>query len=429
MRQTAAATPIGGSAKPSPGRRRGRPGCDSPDLSVRAVRLRCVGDEASGDGVAEVSFADDIAGEVTFDLEEIDEVIGGLVARHADRQKRDAEIVARRLGVDGEPPESFARIGERFDLARDRVRQLHTRATGQILREAAFTGHPIAEVFARRYPLDARDSQLVRTLLRDTYATGTDPAAAELSYLKIRLAGHPPEDAKRVSGYVMQRIMAWRMKTNRRLAKLRDTEPAAAGDLTALLAGADWPTGSPAPLPTTSTADSDEGGRFYFDKAGRDIGFDSALEAGLLRTVNTATVVEGFRERPLAVPYEIDGDARVHHPTLAAHLGDGRVVLIDVQPLGHIAFHVNRVKSAAARAAAHARGWGWLVWTGSTLGVPDLLARPVADAVADAIPPGTTSWTALTALRGETGFDLLDLAALTLRHEWRWDRSPFRLTT
>lgn len=402
-----------------------------------AVRLPVVAGELGLGGAEDGGlFVDDIRGEVSFGLEEVNEVLAGLVGVHAERRKRDAEIVGYRLGIGGEGPETLARIGARFDLARDRVRQLHTRAVGQMLREAALIGGREAEVFAGRYPVDGRDSALVRALLVETYATDTDLAANELSYLKLRLAGHAPEDAKRIAGYVMQRIMAWQKKTNRQLAKLRDAEPAAATEIGEWAARIEWPAGSPAPLPTTSarTVDGDDEGRgrFYLDKVGRDVGFDSALQARLLRTLNAADTVETFQEHPIAVRYDIDGSERVHYPSVAARFTDGRVALIDVQPLGHVAFHVNRAKSAAARSRAHAEGWGWLVWTGSRLDLPELTRREVdarrANGLAELVERGPVPWREVRRLREESGLELLDFAALVLRNEWRWDRGPFRLT-
>jgi hypothetical protein len=37
-------------------------------------------------------------------------------------------------------------------------------------------------------------------------------------------------------------------------------------------------------------------------------------------------------------------------------------------------------------------------------------------------------WAALREVRAKTGLELLDFLALVLRHEWRWDRAPFRLS-
>ncbi|MGY1895328.1 sigma factor-like helix-turn-helix DNA-binding protein [Nocardia gipuzkoensis] len=379
----------------------------------------------------------DLRDDISFELEEVNEVLGELIALRADQKAKDGDLLTARLGVSGEKPETLARIGARYDLSRDRVRQLHTKAVGQMIRMAQLSGHRAAAVLSTRYPLDARDRQLVRALLVETYATDTDIAATELSYLKLRLAGHPAEDAKRIAGFVTQRIAAWQKKTNRRLAKLHDAEPRAASQLNPWLDQVDWPgTGAAAAVPTASarTVDSDDDGRgrFYLDKVGRDVPFDSGLEARLLWILNASDRVETFQEHPAAVTYDLDGARRLHYPSIVARLADGRTVLIDVAPLGHVGFHVNRVKAAAGRAHAHANGWGWLVWTGSRIGVPDLLARPAdptsEQTLRDLLARGPVHWAALREVRARTGLELLDFLALVLRHEWRWDRAPFRLS-
>ncbi|WP_084497148.1 sigma factor-like helix-turn-helix DNA-binding protein [Nocardia amamiensis] len=379
----------------------------------------------------------DLRDDISFELEEVNEVLAELIALRADRKAKDGELLTARLGIGGERPETLARIGARYDLSRDRVRQLHTKAVGQMIRMAQQSGHRAAAVLGARYPLDARDRQLVRALLVETYATDTDIAATELSYVKLRLAGHAAEDAKRIAGFVTQRIAAWQKKTNRRLAKLQDAQPRATSQLNPWLDQVEWPgPGSSAAIPAASarTVDSDDDGRgrFYLDKVGRDVPFDSGLEARLLWILNASDLVETFREHPAAVSYEFDGAERSHHPSIVARLTDGRTVLVDVEPLGHLGFHVNLRKAAASRAYAHANGWGWLVWTGSRIGVPELRARPVEAAtermLRDLVERGPVHWAGLREVRAKTGLDLLDFLALVLRNEWRWDRAPFRLS-
>ncbi|WP_406279671.1 hypothetical protein OH799_12470 [Nocardia sp. NBC_00881] len=378
----------------------------------------------------------DLQDDISFGLEEVNEVLAELIAMRAERKAKDGELLAARLGIRGEKPETLARIGARYDLSRDRVRQLHTKAVGQMIRMAQSTGHRAPAVLGARYPLDAMDRQLVRALLVETYTTDTDIAATELSYLKLRLAGHTAEDAKRIAGFVTQRIAAWQKKTNRRLAKLRDAEPRATSQLDPWLAQVDWPGADAAAVPTscarTVDGDDDGRGRFYLDKVGRDVPFDSGLEARLLWILNASDLVETFQEQPAAVGYDLDGAERVLYPSIVARLTDGRVVLIDVEPLGHVAFHVNRVKASAGRAYAHANGWGWLVWTGSRIGIPDLLARPVATATEstlhELVTRGPVQWTALREVRRATGLELLDFLTLVLRNDWRWDRAPFLLS-
>ncbi|MFE7722953.1 hypothetical protein ACFU44_28425 [Nocardia rhizosphaerihabitans] len=376
----------------------------------------------------------DIAADVSFELEELDELVAELLTEHAERAARDARIVALRLGIGGQRPETLTRIGARYDLARDRVRQLYAKAIGQIVREAARSGHRCAEVFGHRYPRDAGDLRLVRELLAETYATDTDLVARDWSYLKLRLAGHDQADAKRVAGYVMQRILGWQKKTASILAKLQPLDEA--GELGPLLDDVEWSTGAAAPLPTASArvadGDDDGRGRFYLATVGRDVAYDSALAARLLRTLDADPLVTAFQEEPTALTYRFAGEDHVHYPAVAAQLTDGRIVLVDVIPLGRIAFHHTRIQSELGRAYAHEHGWGWLTWTGSALDPARLRARTIDPAIeariAADLARGPYDRRALAAVRAETGLDLLDLAGLVLRNDWQWDRTPLRLS-
>ncbi|MFI5716927.1 hypothetical protein [Nocardia sp. NPDC051750] len=401
---------------------------------MQAEPVRAMSDDP-GPGEA-ADFPDDLRDHLSFELEECAHALDELVAEYAVDRERAGAILRFRLGIAGERPETLTRIGARFDFSRDRARQLHTKAVGELLRHTARSGRLPVPEYARRYPVGTRDSVLTRALLAETYATDADIAVNDLAYLKLRLAGHGAADAKRVAGFVTQRIVGWRKKTNHLLSRLRETGPPA-GPPAPWPHRIDWPGTSvaSAPLPTVAARafdlDDDGRGRFYLHKPGRDIGFDSGLEARLMRLLDTDDRIRNFQEYPDAVGYRVDGQEQLHFPTLVAELDDGRRVLIDVQPLGHIGFYGNRMKARAARALAHDNGWGWLLWTGSAWGEQELAAHPVSGEIGkqltDLLADGPVRLPALRRLRNDTGIELLDLLALVVRHEWRWDRAPFRL--
>ncbi|MQY27569.1 hypothetical protein NRB56_31520 [Nocardia sp. RB56] len=377
---------------------------------------------------------DDVRDGLSFELEEIDEILAVMAAEQAEERSRDGELITARLGLDGERPETLTMIGARYDLSRDRVRQLYTRAVGQMVRRVRATGHPDVGVFARRYPVGWGDERLVRALLGETYVTDSDIAGQDLAYLKLRLAGHALMDAKRIAGFVFQRIAGWQQRGRWHPAEPRPVEPIA-GQLVPLLRRAEWPGGAAAGLPElpirTVDADDDARGHVFADTLGRETTFDTALEARLLRMLDESESVATFTERPIAVGYRLDDVERLHHPTVGARLTDGRVLLIDVVPLGRLAFHGNRAKLDAARARAHEQGWGWLVFTGSRLGVPDLLHHTVEarreHPLRNRLARGPLDWTEFRRYREEADLDVIDMTALTLRHGWRWERGPFRL--
>ncbi|MFE3193129.1 hypothetical protein ACFXHA_29280 [Nocardia sp. NPDC059240] len=379
---------------------------------------------------------EDPADGVDFGLEHVNEVLAGMVGEVAADRPRDAELMTCRLGLDGESPETLMLLGARFGVSRDRARQLYTRAVGVMVRQALATGEPDLGVFAARYPVGWGDERLVRTLLAETYATDGDIAAQDWAYLKLRLAGHDLQDSKRLAGFVFQRIAGWQQKGRWHLLPAAHPDEAPDDMWNTWLPRVEWPGGTPEPVPVLPAGrldyEDDGRGRMYSEKLGREVTFDTALQARLLRALDASPRVATFAELPVAVGYELDGSDRVHYPTAAATFADGRTVLIDVLPLAHTALHPQRARAAATRGHAFARGWGWLSWTGSRDGIPELLSRkvnPHYEATLTArLATGPLTWQALDTYRADTGLELLDLAALTLRHDWHWHRAPFRLT-
>ncbi|MCX4090856.1 sigma factor-like helix-turn-helix DNA-binding protein [Nocardia sp. alder85J] len=377
---------------------------------------------------------DDLRDGLSFELEEIDEILAVMAAEQAGERARDGELITARLGLDGERPETLTMIGARYGLSRDRVRQLYTRAVGQMVRRVQATGHPDVGLFARRYPVGWGDERLVRALLGETYVTDSDIAAQDLAYLKLRLAGHALMDAKRMAGFVFQRIAGWQQRGRWHPAAARPVEPVA-GQLIPLLRRVEWAGGTAADLPElpihTIDADDDARGHVFAESLGRETTFDTALEARLLRMLDESESVATFTERPVVAGYRLDDVERIHHPTVGARLTDGRVLLIDVVPLGRVAFHGNRAKLEAARAVAHDHGWGWLVFTGSRLGVPDLLQHSVEarreHPLRNRLAHGPLDWAEFTRYRENADLDVVDVTALALRHNWCWERGPFRM--
>ncbi|MBO0854319.1 MAG: hypothetical protein J2P18_11170 [Nocardia sp.] len=378
---------------------------------------------------------DDLREGLSFTSEQMTETLALMVADQAADRPRDGELLTRRLGLQGLRPETLTLLGARFEVSRDRVRQLYTRAAGQLLRRVQATGYPDPAVFAERYPVDAGDRALVRTLLLETYVGDTDIAAQDLAYLKLRLAGHALMDAKRVAGFVYQRIAGWQQRGRWHPDRPRATD-IPAGQLLPLLRRAMWTDGAPQQLPTTPIATVDAGddarGHMFAEKPGREITFDTALQARLLRLLDEGEQVESFVERPVVVDFDLDGEPDSYCPAVAARLTDGRALLIDVVALGHVGAAVNRARLEAARAEAHSRGWGWLVFTGSHLGEPDLLRYRVParteNILRNRLAEGPIGWTEFQRCISGTDLDPVELTALVLRHRWRWDRAPFRLT-
>ncbi len=375
---------------------------------------------------------------LSYDVEPIHDLIAALIGRYSSRDPREQEILAARFGLDGDLPPTLAELGAVYGVTRERIRQLQERATATLIKHslAAEDTQEARSVLTARYGPGQPDMHLVHRLTLETCATNTERSAKSLVNLKLQLAGHTDEAAKTLSAHVATCI-SW---LRRRITELQrttvSTEERATAHLTRWLDHVDWAPATTriSPLPTQSARliDLTEEGKYslYLDKVHREVLADSRFEQRFLRILNASSLIETFQEQPLCIGYQHKGRDRSYYPDLILKLADGRVILVEVKRVAELAYAKNQAKFAAARTYAHQRGWGWLVWTAAA-SIPELLSRTIApdfqNRLTALVQSGNATWYTIRELEKE-GLHFLDLVSLTLRNQWRWERTPFRLS-
>jgi len=91
-------------------------------------------------------------------------------------------------------------------LSRERIRQVASRSISRLIRRTRITGHDNSVILEFRYPPEADSDQLAWLLTIETCATGTTRIAKELAYRKLRIAGHPDEDARNIAARVAHHV-------------------------------------------------------------------------------------------------------------------------------------------------------------------------------------------------------------------------------
>lgn len=373
-------------------------------------------------------------------------------------KQRERHILTRRLGLDGDPPQTLTDIGVGYGLTRERIRQLEARGL------TALVGR------ARRAAPDSDAARAGRLLAEHLTASSTSssgpPAAAPAAHaLHAADAAFPlayPRTAARAVLVLAGMLAAERDRLTKQVlaeADARERRLTAAGRRTAtaqrasarlhaLLDLAHWPTGiqpepfiavpqqrvhatvdSPVALPHYRHAKS---GQLGSTKLGRDVGYDSLLELQLITLLEAAPDVVRYTEQPLALQdIGPDGHGHLYYPDLLIELTDGRILLLEVKPITHMASTINQSKFAAARSLAAARGWGFLVTDGrrSEQLLHDHLPPAAAAAALAALVerPGGCYWDDVRAVRDQHGLSTLDLQALIVRSGWRFTVAPYRL--
>lgn len=379
--------------------------------------------------------------ELACDVEPVHDLVSAMLCRYS-RDDYERGILTARFGLDGRDRSTLQEIGDANAITRERVRQLVDRSVmrlaGRVLKSV--TDKDVRETLAERYGPAGDIGPLVRRLTLEACATETGPLTKSFAVMKLRGAGHRVSDTEQLANEA--RSGAARVRKRLRELERIDSKAAVAdryatAHLQRWLDQVQWPADtslSPHPIPGRAVRHVDvneEGhGATFLDKLGRGVAWDSRFEARLQRILNDSRMVTTFQEQPVYVPYKCDGRTRPYYPDVVVQLLDGRTVLIEAKPIYEVAYAVNQDKFDAARAYAHSRGWGWLVWTDRD-SIPELMRREVdpvlVQHITASVMAGGADWTAVRRFNAQ-GLQFRDLIALTIANRWRWERGPFRLT-
>lgn len=353
-------------------------------------------------------------------VEALDRVLGGL-------KQRSAAIVRRRLGQSPEGAETLQEIGDSYELSRERIRQIEKAAIGGI-RSAATKrlprGAPRAtdEVTAR-LSLAFRS---LRRIERGRYLRETFPDANIDVLARILEACGPAP---------MDEIVRWIMEFEefRYTERRRERREVSATDRWARFAsGAIWPVDqdSESWFPRTPCrVVGPDGGRLRSTKLGREVEYESGLEARLLRLIERAPDVAEYCEQPFRIDYPWFSGSRVYVPDFAVRLTDGRSLLIEAKPRSAWADAINLAKWNAASRWCGQRGWGFLV--ADERGHPGELwgAAGKDDYVAleHLTEPGPAAWAQMRRHWFEAGRSWTTLITTSLTYGFAIRRSPFEV--
>jgi hypothetical protein len=370
-----------------------------------------------------------------------------LVAGLGHSRERDREIMQMRLGFTGDAM-SLAEVAERYWLSRERIRQIQA----GVIKDASVgqqagvrrCWHHVHDMLRAALTGSAGHAQLDPDLVLSFVELVTPAAPREVAVsLVASLCGLRAEDARTVVAAVQERY-----EDRVRLRQQQAVQEKTRGQLTAkiqrLIARSEWPAaGSGTPdrrvvSPQRDPGDDDgrsRSGYWMSPRLGRKVGYDSGAELQVFQLLDAADdLVESYCEQPVVIPYQLDGRQRRYFPDVLVDFRDGRRLLIEVKARwDDFAVYENVVKFQAAREYCRARGWGFIACTDRIQTAQDLLLRPVADGVEEALrvhlAAGPTDWSRVEPLTREYDMRYSDVATLALRNGWCWRKGPFRLSS
>ncbi|BAJ73199.1 DNA-directed RNA polymerase, sigma subunit (sigma70/sigma32) [Microbacterium testaceum StLB037] len=302
----------------------------------------------------------------------LSEALAGL-----EGKPREQKILRMRVGFEG-APRTLAEIAREFDLSRERIRQIESRARNILVHQARTPGSPgsvlasllhlpsadlVDEAFAGRIATIAMSefeapSRVTIPLLLSA-AGVTSPIARQLAVL-----ARATEDRFQELERERRRVEA----AERRLAAVVQRADSAVARWNE---HASWPvTLNPPPVRGTLRAlrlggSGEAAGSFHFDKLRREVFYESSLELTALSFLENSTDIAWYQEQPLAIPYTWRGRPHVYYPDVLAATRTGQCLIIEVKPLVNMPIALNLAKAAAARVYAHRHGWGWVTVDGA----------------------------------------------------------------
>ena len=331
------------------------------DLTVENVRAE---DDDRDDGSGHLDDDD----EVLDDGELIRQALTILLA--GTRSQRQVDILRRRLGLSGDGGQTLAEIALAYSLSRERIRQLEAQGLLRLTQATQaptpspldpYGWHPIRDWLRRK--LDA--SPDAGWLLARVRAAFPDAAPTVALRATLVLAGCKKPEREIWESQV---ALEERIHEAARKRAARDARTSLRLDL--VLSDADWPeAGAVAQqveswLPNRQVSDTEVSGSMFSDKLGRPVAFESGLEQEFLVLLERSDAVVRYCEQVGPIPYNFQGTIWQYFPDALLELRDGRILLVEIKPLAHMALARNLAKVAAARSYTHARGWGFVMTSG-----------------------------------------------------------------
>lgn len=341
-------------------------------------------------------------------------------------KKRDRYALEMRLGVD-EQPHTLAEIGEEWGVSRERVRQIQERGFKRLAARARYEGTYGSALKKLLEPASTSTDELALWLFNTVRFDFVIPLRLAAKFI-LRTAGFTVQKVIEVAALlpaIERSHKAQLRKQNRNRAVMERTESV----ITGWLNDSEWPEAIAPPTEQLSNQrlvnDSDIAGDFYSEKLDRMVQYESGLELEILTLLERSEQITYYQEQPAVIPYTFGGRNRYYYPDLFIATVDGRGLLIEIKPTDRMALSINRVKSNAGRAWAHARGWGWLVMSlrHTLRQVEDyqIPASIVALLDNELKEHGVITWGDLIDLRAQHGLKRFDITAYVIQSDAEFD--------
>lgn len=302
--------------------------------------------------------------------------------------RRNAVALARLSpGEEYHPVAKLAELGERFEVSRERIRQVESgilrRLKAGVQRGRSLTAQ-VLDLVKEEVPEEDAGAPL------SWFAGELAQQGCSDAFIEFMLTGYllregaSGAEARRLVAQAMapiQHIRRRQAATGRRNRTV-DEEPErvhkANAFVLAILKKAVWPEHldhQPVDLSGLRPLRQCRYERPYYSKTlQRLVEFDSMGERRLIRALDLCTVVTEFAEQPLEIRYEQDSENRTYIPDLLVRTDTDLYFVIEIKGRQQLADRDTLAKAEAAQAHLGQRGIGYCLVDASGFGLDDLRA-------------------------------------------------------
>jgi len=352
-----------------------------------------------------------------------------------------AQIITARLGL-GDELLDLQEVGDILHLSRDRVRWAQERVLNTLLYQLAMQTRSHARLL-RQLTLRLIDSregeptEVVFQFCNEFMEDGSDWMVAALLYVALGYC-HNFAQAKKKALYHKKRSQEGVLGHYQ--ARLKDA--AFNGAMENLLRQGAASAGSPShnliphldgPRQTLSEDSLAREDSFLSRKCNMEITYASLNEYCFYQFLEKCPRVVWYQDRPVSVPYQVDGFMRRYYPSLGLVTHDGKGIVLDIlEPLAMVR-KLSLVKALRARDHLGEQGIAFNLATQDGQGLADL-ARNLPDEEAAAAvlalidEKGVVSWCDYDRLRTRYGIGIPQLIGLIIKHDLCFQKNPFRLS-
>ena len=318
---------------------------------------------------------------------------------------------------------------------RERVRQIQERALKRLAARARYEGTAGASLRRLINEISA-DSITSAPWLIEVARSGFNTALPLALKFVLRATGFPKSEVERAIQLLCGIEGSRRTETRVTASRFKAADKVA-NKVSQWLSQCDWPDHIRPPPPIEElwalreVGDTDIAGSYHSDKLGRAVQYESGLELEVMSLLEKSEQVACYQEQPAAIRYAFSKKHYDYYPDLLFATTDGRCVLVEVKPTSQMALSINRAKASAARAWAHARGWGWLVMnerhTFRQIAQLELSAEKRSSLDQELRERGSITWKETPSLRARYGLSTLELTAYIIQSDAELNRS-YRIT-